>query len=74
MIEFHLTVFDLRELAAEVIAEMRLSFEKAGAVLQLTARMAYSTSGVTGSHWSSVISNLLDNALKYGKDSSGHRG
>jgi two-component system phosphate regulon sensor histidine kinase PhoR len=68
VIEFHLTVFDLRELVAEVIAEMRLSFEKAGAVLQLTADGVFNIRG-DRTHWSSVISNLLDNALKYGKDS-----
>jgi two-component system, OmpR family, phosphate regulon sensor histidine kinase PhoR len=83
-IEFHLTVFDLPELAAEVIAEMRLPFEKAGAVVRLmvqegdgaargmgaTTRGANGTLNVRGdrAHLSSVISNLLDNALKYSKD------
>jgi two-component system phosphate regulon sensor histidine kinase PhoR len=110
-IEFQLTVFDLRELAAEVMAGMRLPFEKAGAVVQLTAGSSIAKSsagdaegGVAGraasgmegraasgmeggaagraasgmegrfnvrgdrAHLSSVISNLLDNALKYSKE------
>jgi len=66
-VEFHLTVFDLTELAAEVIAEMRLSFERAGAVVQLTADGAFDVRG-DRAHLSSVISNLLDNALKYTKE------
>ncbi len=65
--EFHFTVFDLRELAAEVIAEMRLPMEKAGAVVQLTADGAFNIRG-DRAHLSSVISNLLDNALKYSKE------
>jgi signal transduction histidine kinase len=67
VVEFHLTVFDLRELAAEVIAEMRLPFEKAGAVVQLTADGVLNVRG-DRAHLSSVISNLLDNALKYSKE------
>ena len=65
--EFHFTVFDLRELAAEVIAEMRLPMEKAGAVVQLTADGAFNIRG-DRAYLSSVISNLLDNALKYSKE------
>ncbi len=74
--ELQLTVFDLRELAAEVMAEMRLPFEKAGAVVQLTAGQTGDAAGegrfdIRGdrAHLSSVISNLLDNALKYSRES-----
>ncbi|HLX65935.1 MAG TPA: HAMP domain-containing sensor histidine kinase, partial [Puia sp.] len=69
-LELHVTVFDLREVAAEVMAEMRLTFEKAGAVVQLTANSGDGVFHVRGdrAHLSSVISNLLDNALKYSKE------
>ena len=91
VIEFRLTVFDLRDLVAEVIAEMRLPFEKAGAVVQVSgAGVGGAGAGVQvrgartddgngaeerfdvradRSHLSSVISNLLDNALKYSRES-----
>ena len=71
-IELNTSMVDLVELAAEVIASMRLQMEKAGAFVQLT------TSGgsqnhflvkIDRAHMSSVLSNLLDNALKYSKES-----
>lgn len=67
--EFLLTTFDLRDLAAEVIAEMRLPFEKAGAVVQLVPHEGQFDVRADRSHLSSVISNLLDNALKYSRES-----
>jgi len=108
--EFTLTVFDLRDLTAEVIAGMKLQFEKEGAVVQLTQAGSGGTGDGTGggsrdgsgdgtgggsrdgsgdgtgggsggrsgegfgvkadrAHVSSVLSNLLDNALKYSKGS-----
>ena len=77
VIEFRLTVFDLRDLAAEVIAEMRLPFEKAGAEAARVGARVGDENGVEErfdvradrSHLSSVISNLLDNALKYSRES-----
>jgi two-component system phosphate regulon sensor histidine kinase PhoR len=68
-IEFTLMVFDLRELAAEVIAGMKLQFEKAGALAQLTSSGEGFEVKADRAHVSSVISNLLDNALKYSKES-----
>jgi two-component system phosphate regulon sensor histidine kinase PhoR len=62
-------VFDLRELAAEVIAGMKLQFEKAGALAQLTSSGEGFEVKADRAHVSSVISNLLDNALKYSKES-----
>jgi two-component system phosphate regulon sensor histidine kinase PhoR len=70
-IEYHPAVFDLRGLAAEVIADMRLPFEKAGALVQLTAgQVGVGRFDIRGdrAHLSSVISNLLDNALKYSRE------
>lgn len=67
-IEFRLTTVDLRELAAEVIAEMRLSFEKAGAVVQLAPAEGRFDVRADRSHLSGVIANLLDNALKYSRE------
>ncbi|HTR29363.1 MAG TPA: HAMP domain-containing sensor histidine kinase [Puia sp.] len=67
-VEFQLTVLDLRELVAEVVSAMRLPFEKAGAVVRLAPGDGrYEVRG-DKSHLSSVISNLLDNALKYSKE------
>jgi two-component system phosphate regulon sensor histidine kinase PhoR len=76
-IVFTLTVFDLRELAAEVITGMKLQFEKVGALVQLTQAGSGETGSWSGegfgvkadrAHVSSVLSNLLDNALKYSKE------
>jgi two-component system phosphate regulon sensor histidine kinase PhoR len=67
-VEFNVTVFDLRELAAEVIAGMRLPFEKTGAVVRLIAEEGRFQVKGDRAHVGSVISNLLDNALKYSKE------
>lgn len=97
-IELNTSMVDLVELAAEVIASMRLQMEKAGAFVQLTttpsptqpppspapqvppplthssASRGHATSDrflvkIDRAHMSSVLSNLLDNALKYSKES-----
>lgn len=66
-ITLNLTSTDLHELAAEVIASMKLQFEKAGALIQLTRSGAPFLARVDRMHLGSVLSNLLDNALKYSK-------
>jgi two-component system phosphate regulon sensor histidine kinase PhoR len=82
-IELNMSMVDLAELAAEVIASMRLQMEKAGAIVQLTISEGARTTGtglghaadgrflvkIDRAHISSVLSNLLDNALKYRKES-----
>lgn len=101
-IELNMSMVDLAELAAEVIASMRLQMEKAGAFVQLTISDGVSDAGGSSdgaggnsgggghgggrdgaghdgrsgflvkadrTHMSSVLSNLLDNALKYSKES-----
>lgn len=56
---------DLPALVAEVIASMKLSFEKAGAVVRLNSEEEGLFVRADRMHLASVISNLLDNALKY---------
>ena len=67
---------DVPELVAEVMASMKLSFEKAGAVVQLNCGGEGNPNGgeaffvrADRMHLGSVISNLLDNALKYSRES-----
>lgn len=67
-IELRPTLFDLHELAAEVIAGMKLQFENAGAVVQLSGAGSGFRVKADRAHLSSVLSNLLDNALKYSKE------
>ncbi|MBS1661449.1 MAG: HAMP domain-containing histidine kinase [Bacteroidetes bacterium] len=67
-IELNKSSFDLHELAAEVVASMKLQIDKAGAIVQLTAEGESFIIKADRTHMSSVISNLLDNALKYGKE------
>ena len=59
---------DLSVLAAEVLASMKLSLEKAGAVVRLTSSGTDLFVRADRMHLSSVISNLLDNALKYSRE------
>lgn len=60
---------DLPALAAEVMASMKLSLEKAGAVVRLTCSGEGLFVRADRMHLGSVISNLLDNALKYSRES-----
>lgn len=61
--------FDLRQLAEEVMASMRLQFEKVKASVQLHAEGEDLTINADRLHLTSVIFNLLDNALKYSGES-----
>ncbi|MGN6421171.1 MAG: sensor histidine kinase [Pseudobacter sp.] len=61
--------FDLSQLAEEVMASMRLQFEKAKASVQLHAEGEDLTINADRLHLTSVIFNLLDNALKYSGES-----
>lgn len=60
---------DVPALTAEVMASMKLSFEKAGAVVQLNCEGKDLFVRGDRMHLASVISNLLDNALKYSRES-----
>lgn len=65
-VELKMERFDLKQLVEEVIGSMRLQFEK------VKARVQLHTDGdpnieADRLHITSVIFNLLDNALKYGK-------
>jgi two-component system phosphate regulon sensor histidine kinase PhoR len=67
-IELNKTEVDLHVLAAETIASMRLQLEKTGAFVQLTTSGERWIVKADRAHLSSVLSNLLDNALKYCKE------
>lgn len=60
--------FDIKQLATEVIASMGLQFEKAKAKVEL--RSFGNNFMITADHMhiSSVLYNLLDNALKYSRE------
>ena len=59
---------DLPGLTAEVMASMRLPMEKVGAVVQLSCNGEGLFVRADRMHLASVISNLLDNALKYSRE------
>ncbi|MES1198233.1 MAG: HAMP domain-containing sensor histidine kinase [Chitinophagaceae bacterium] len=67
-IELKKEVFDLRQLAEEVMNSMKLQFEKHGAKLNLVTEGDSFSIDADKLHITSVIYNLLDNALKYSKE------
>ncbi len=59
-------VFDLKKMTEDVLAAMRLQFEKHGAQVNFEAAGADFSFFGDRLHLSGVLFNLLDNALKYG--------
>lgn len=59
--------FDIKQLTEEVIASMGLQFEKAKAKVKLLSTGTYFVIKADHMHITSVLYNLLDNALKYSK-------
>lgn len=64
-IELQKEVFDLRELLNEVLGIMKLQFEKYRATVSVEAHGDDFKIGADRLHMTSVLYNLLDNALKY---------
>ncbi len=67
-IELNKENIDLHQLAAEVIAGLKLQLEKAGAYIQLTKDGSDFVLKADKLHITSVLYNLIDNALKYSKE------
>jgi signal transduction histidine kinase len=63
--ELNLETLDMKNLVAEILASMRLQFEKQGAVVSFSAEGENFTLSGDRLHLASVVYNLLDNALKY---------
>ena len=62
------TVFDLKKMTSEVLAAMRLQFERSGAQVHFEAMGEQFNYHGDRLHLSGVLFNLLDNALKYGAE------
>jgi len=67
-IELRKEKFDLYALTEQIIATMKLQFDKANAVVNLTREGERSVIDADKIHIASMIYNLLDNALKYSKE------
>ncbi len=66
--ELNKETFDLKTLTEDVMAVMRLQFEKQGATVSLVTEGDNFTILADRTHMTSVLYNLLDNALKYKRD------
>ena len=66
--ELKLETVDFRQLIEEILASMRLQFEKYRATVQWTADDSNCTLTGDRLHLASVVYNLIDNALKYSPD------
>lgn len=64
-VEYHPAAFDMKRLVEETVASMRLQVEKHDAVLKINTAGSDFTITADRLHISSVLFNLLDNALKY---------
>ena len=67
-IELRKEIFDMRELLQEVLATMKLQFDKRNAQVYVAAEGESFLLYADKLHITSVIYNLLDNALKYSKE------
>jgi len=64
-VELQLEAFDIKQLTADIIASMGLQFEKAGAAVSLHTSGSNNIINADHLHITSVLYNLIDNALKY---------
>ncbi len=67
-LELKKEVFDLKQLTEEVLNTMKLQFETHRAKVNLEIQGLYFNINADRLHITSVIFNLLDNAIKYSKD------
>lgn len=67
--ELKLEVFDIKALVSEVLNSMKIQFEKRSAEVDFDTRGQDFSIEADRIHLTSVIFNLIDNALKYSQDS-----